>query len=128
MEMMELIRAFFESFIQITETVFRQGFPCLFWRLTGLYCPGCGGTRAVFALLGGDVLLSLKYHPLVVYGAAVLLAELVSWLTARKLKTPRYYLGHEMMFIGIGVAIILINWIFKNYMLVVRGIDLLPSL
>lgn len=126
--MMEFIRAFFEAFIQITETAFRQGFPCLFQRLTNLYCPGCGGTRAVLALLRGDVLLSLKYHPLVVYGAAVLSAELASWLAARKLKNPRYYLGHEMMFIGIGVAIILINWGFKNYMLAVRGIDLLSSL
>ena len=23
--------------------------PCAFHKITGLYCPGCGGTRAVFA-------------------------------------------------------------------------------
>ncbi len=29
---------------------------CTFHKLTGLYCPGCGATRAVYALLHGDLL------------------------------------------------------------------------
>ena len=41
--------------------------PCMFLKLTGLYCPGCGGTRAVAALLKGKWLLSFFYHP-IVYG------------------------------------------------------------
>ena len=32
---------------------------CMFHQLTGLYCPGCGATRALSALLHGDVLVSL---------------------------------------------------------------------
>ena len=28
--------------------------PCLFYKFTNLYCPGCGGTRAFFALSRGD--------------------------------------------------------------------------
>lgn len=30
--------------------------PCAFHMLTGLYCPGCGGTRAVRALMHGRLL------------------------------------------------------------------------
>lgn len=39
--------------------------PCMLWFLTGLYCPGCGGTRSIRALLQGDLLLSLRCNPAV---------------------------------------------------------------
>ncbi len=103
-----------------------QGFPCMFHAMTGLYCPGCGGTRAVRALLRGDVLMSFQYHPLVPYMAAVLLLQLGGWLLFRATKNPGWLPGHLMRFVYIGIGIILANWIFKNYMLVVRGVDLLP--
>ena len=32
---------------------------CMFHQMTGLYCPGCGATRALSAMLHGDVLASL---------------------------------------------------------------------
>ena len=45
--------------------------PCIFHKLTGLYCPGCGGTRAVYWLLKGNVAYSLHYHSIVLYGAVL---------------------------------------------------------
>lgn len=38
------------------------GMPCAFHSLTGLYCPGCGGTRAVRELLYGDLRMSFQHH------------------------------------------------------------------
>lgn len=38
--------------------------PCLFKTLTGYPCPGCGGTRAAYALLHGDLLRALLINPL----------------------------------------------------------------
>lgn len=103
-----------------------QGFPCLFHLLTGLYCPGCGGTRAVKALLHGELFLSLRYHPLVLYTAVVVLAELLSLAVARAAKNPRWYLGHEIVFVYIAVGIVVANWVIKNVLLVFFGMDLLP--
>ena len=40
-------------------------FFCQFYNLTGLYCPGCGGTRSLTALLHGHFLLALHENPLV---------------------------------------------------------------
>ena len=36
---------------------------CLFHLLTGLYCPGCGGTRSMKALFRGQFLLSVHENP-----------------------------------------------------------------
>lgn len=99
--------------------------PCLFQLVTGLYCPGCGGTRAVMYLLHGDLVNSFIYHPLVPYTAFVLLLLSGSWLVGKIRKKPECYLGHELMFIYIGAGIILVNWIVKNVCLVGFGIDLL---
>ena len=53
--------------------------PCLFQLMTGLYCPGCGGTRAVKALLAGHPVLSFLYHPLVLCTAVTAAVFAVSW-------------------------------------------------
>lgn len=99
--------------------------PCMFHLVTGLYCPGCGGTRALLYLVRGQVVQSLTYHPLVLYAAFVVAAELLSAVAAKCTGKPKYYLGHEELFIYIGAGIILINWIVKNVLLVGFGIDLL---
>ena len=49
---------------------------CEVRRLTGLHCPGCGGTRCASELLAGDLPGALAMNPVVVLlalGAAVLL-------------------------------------------------------
>lgn len=79
------------------------------------------------ALLQGDIFLSIQYHSLVFYAAVVIGAELVSRVISRAVKNPRLYLGHEAFFIYTATDLVLANWLFKNYMLAVRGIDLLPA-
>ena len=41
-------------------------FSCVMYDLTGLYCPGCGGTRSINYLLNGHFLTSFIYHPFVI--------------------------------------------------------------
>lgn len=40
--------------------------PCPFYFITGLYCPGCGSSRALHQLLHGNFLKALDYNPLMV--------------------------------------------------------------
>ena len=48
-------------------------FPCLFHLVTGYYCPGCGGTRAIASLLHGQLFRSFLYHPVILYTAFLFL-------------------------------------------------------
>lgn len=40
--------------------------PCMLHRMTGWHCPGCGATRALHALLHGDLLQALAFNPVFV--------------------------------------------------------------
>lgn len=42
------------------------GIPCIFHRITKLYCPGCGMTRAIFALLNLNLKQAVRNNILVV--------------------------------------------------------------
>ena len=41
------------------------GIPCLFYEITGYYCPGCGITRVLFSLLKLDFYQAFRYNPLI---------------------------------------------------------------
>ena len=51
---------------------------CLFHEWTGLYCPGCGGTRALYALLHGDLKTSL-HDNLLLIPASLTAAALIAF-------------------------------------------------
>ena len=54
---------------------------CWIWEHWHVYCPGCGGTRALMALARGQLGQALRYHPPVVVtlflAAAYLLTQTV---------------------------------------------------
>jgi Protein of unknown function (DUF2752) len=58
---------------------------CLFHSLTGLNCPGCGMTRALYALLHGNFRLALKDNALFVFTLAALMVwgARFAWLKSR---------------------------------------------
>lgn len=103
-------------------------FPCLFHALTGLYCIGCGGTRAVKALLRGHPVISLMYHPVVLYCVIVGIWFAVSNLIWKKTGNPKYHKEFTNRYVYVGIGIILLNFIVKNFIILVMGIDPLAML
>ena len=46
-------------------------YKCALLETFHIYCPGCGGTRALFALFHFDILSSLRYNPILIVGIFV---------------------------------------------------------
>lgn len=101
--------------------------PCLFRTLTGLYCLGCGGTRALRAWMQGKLWLSFCYHPLVPYTAFWLPVLLVFFLFCRKKKKTYSKRLSEYVLLG-GVLLLVGNVLIKNGFLLLGKRDLLALL
>lgn len=99
---------------------------CLLLRFTGFYCPGCGGTRAVAALFQGRFVRSFFYHPLVMYVAAVGGWYLISH-TIELISKGKYSIGmrYRDIYLYVAVALILLNWIVKNLLILLLDLHLL---
>ena len=103
--------------------------PCLLHTFTGYYCPGCGGTRAVSALLHLQLWRSLCYHPLVPYGAAVYLWFMISH-TIEKLSRHRLRIGMKWnpVWLWTALIILVLNVLVKDAALLLFHVDLLQMI
>jgi hypothetical protein len=65
-----LLAALGVSYLAISELGF--GFRCPIHSLTGVFCPGCGSTRSVRALLNGDLQLAIHNNALLLAAPALM--------------------------------------------------------
>lgn len=61
----------------------RVGPGCLFRYATGCHCPGCGGTRAFYHFLHGEIAASWRMNPLFLTGLGLGVAALALRLARR---------------------------------------------
>ena len=88
---------------------FGIGIPCIFNRLTGLQCPGCGNSRAALALLRLDFSAAFRYNPL-----CFLEFGYIGWVlfhSARNyLKDGKFTYQPPMLWIDLLILIVLLLW------------------
>jgi Protein of unknown function (DUF2752) len=72
---------------------------CLLKYTTGFDCPGCGGTRAAWYLLHGDVPAAARHHALFTFAVPFLLYLYVAWAGRRMFgwKLPQLDLGPRVL-------------------------------
>lgn len=113
---------------------------CAFNRTTGLYCPGCGMTRACFALMGGHPFLSIAYH-IIPISSVLIYFIYMSYLIYMKIRLKRKGLTaaspypddmekisrlfHKRLEISVYVVlgITTLVWIARNILLIAYKID-----
>lgn len=71
--------------------------------------------------------MSVQYHPLVPYTVIIILLEIILRTAYKRSDRPINHQKRVRIFILAGAAIVVVNWFFKNYMLVFQGVDLLPA-
>lgn len=90
---------------------------CPLHKMTGLYCPGCGGTRAIKALIHIHPLQSLYYHPIPLYGGTLGVLFLFGRTLARCTKGRINILHAKTFFLWLALILIIVNCLLKNYLL-----------
>ncbi len=77
---------------------------CLVKLTTGLDCPGCGGTRAAWYLLHGDLPAAARHHLVFVFAVPFLLYLYVAWAgKAIGWKLPPLQLSPKLLGVFLGV-------------------------
>lgn len=101
---------YLNKFIKIPE--------CFLYEKFGIYCIGCGSTRAVYSLLKGKILQSIYYNPFILYLVVVdfwyLITEEISKIFKCKNK---FCIKNINFYVYVGLLILIMNWIIKMIML-----------
>lgn len=102
--------------------------PCFLDEQLHLYCPGCGGTRALFAMMRLDLVESVLCNPIVLYMAALFLYYYIGTSMAVLAKGRRVYFRPGFWMIWVGVILLFWTTILRNYLAVRYGIDYLGDI
>ena len=80
---------------------------CLFHKLTGWNCPGCGGTRSLYALLHGNFQAALKDNALFVVVLVAAAARCI-WFAAKKFRRlpAGKFLPANILWVLLAIAVV----------------------
>lgn len=100
-------------------------FPCAVHELLHIYCPGCGGTRAIRVLLQGHFLQSLICNPAVILGILLVLYYETGVVVTLIKKNGKYYF-YRKMGLAIGyLGVVLVFAVVRDWLLICFQVDLL---
>ncbi|MGN0153685.1 MAG: DUF2752 domain-containing protein [Lachnospiraceae bacterium] len=102
--------------------------PCGFKLIFHIYCPGCGGTRALFELLKGHLVQSFLCNPAVLLGIPLILYyEITVFFTLVKNNGKCYYERRGFLLYGY-LCIVLVFAVVRDILLLVYQIDMLGDI
>ena len=91
---------------------------CLIYNLFHIPCPACGLTRAYFALLDGDILLSLKYNilaiPIMLFFILYFIFSFIDDINDTN-KLEDFFKKYRFIIIPVTVILVLTAWGLNLY-------------
>jgi hypothetical protein len=88
---------------------------CPVHQLFHIWCPSCGATRALTALMHGDILLALRQNAVVIAAIIVLLALYIELVLRVFGKNVRFPLIHNPKFYFVMLALWLVYAVARNF-------------
>ena len=99
----------FSKIIKEQDLKMFQFLKCAFKQTTGLYCAGCGSTRAAHALVHFDVSTAFRKNPLLVILLPLLAVGIVleglAWLLKDRYRGPRVRLPGRLAWVLVAVVL-----------------------
>lgn len=96
---------------------------CIIKNKFHIYCPGCGGTRAIIALLKFDIIKSFKYNPIIIMLCLYILINIL--LNNIERKNNKIYLKVRFCLILSFFTIWFLHFVIRNFLLLFMHVDLL---
>lgn len=106
----------------LTEYIAKE---CGFKRRFGLYCPGCGGSRALEELLKFDIVNSLRLNPIVLLLFITLIFLTVTYVLEKKKTGNKNYSLIRRNYLVIFLVFWLVFSIIRNILLIFFDIDMI---
>jgi len=92
---------------------------CFMKQAFGLPCPGCGGTRAVWALMHGQLLKAIYYHAFAAYSIVLYVLFFITHtlhkVTNGKIRGMKYRNGYVVMALLLLVGQYILKLCVKGY-------------
>lgn len=97
------------------DVLIKGGYSCSFKRMTGLNCPGCGGTRASIYLARLKILESLRMNAAVIVSVVLYLYFMIKESMHVFLGTAGVKEKHVYIMVCIFAVTVIIRWVVSNY-------------
>lgn len=101
---------------------------CLFLKTFHLYCPGCGGTRSLKALINFDIISSFRYNACLPLAVIIYIYYNVRYIVAIVRKNEAYFEKEKYVLLKYYSVFVIVNFILRNILLVAFKIDLIGML
>ena len=113
------------AFLIASKLSIEAGLKCSMVENLHIYCPGCGGTRSVYALLHLDIISSIRYNIVVPFGIFVFLFYDIRAIISVVKKEENFFEKQKFILVYVFIGILLINFVVRNILLWGFGIDLI---
>ena len=85
---------------------FSFSIPCVFYKITGFYCPGCGITRMFFSILRFDFYQAFRFNPFVFILIITYLLYFLIYIIVKLVKKKEIIICKKIYYILVVLAVI----------------------